>query len=268
MLPGQATVTSAGKSGLCNFTLCTEDCEILKYTGRCETTTRPPAETTTSATTVTVTPTSKGTTICSCDVDGHIMSPGQATVTSTDKSGLCNFVLCTEDCKVLKYTGRCESTTRPTETTTSATTVTVTPTSRATTTCTCENDGRKMLPGQATVTSTGKSGLCNFTLCTEDCEILKYTGRCETTTRPTETTTSATTVTVTPTSKGTTICSCDVDGHIMSPGKCVSNQSALLFTFQRKSFTAVSWVDKNAGETQRVRQHRWNLHLSLAKCRC
>ncbi|XP_055505922.1 mucin-2-like [Leucoraja erinacea] len=219
MLPGQATVTSAGKSGLCNFTLCTEDCEILKYTGRCETTTRPPAETTTSATTVTVTPTSKGTTICSCDVDGHIMSPGQATVTSTDKSGLCNFVLCTEDCKVLKYTGRCESTTRPTETTTSATTVTVTPTSRATTTCTCENDGRKMLPGQATVTSTGKSGLCNFTLCTEDCEILKYTGRCETTTRPTETTTSATTVTVTPTSKGTTICSCDVDGHIMSPGQ-------------------------------------------------
>ncbi|XP_051885680.1 mucin-2-like [Pristis pectinata] len=208
MAPGQATVTSAGKSGLCNFTMCTKDCELVKYTGRCESTTSTPEVSST-----TVTPTHAVSTGCSCHVDGQTMAPGQAIVTSSTKSGLCNFIMCTWNCETMKYAGRCESTTSTPEVTTSTT---VTPTHEGTTTCTCNADGQTMAPGQATVTSAGKSGLCNFTMCTEDCKLVKYTGRCERTTS----TPGVSSTTVTPTHEGTTTCTCNADGQTMAPGFC------------------------------------------------
>ncbi|XP_041052599.1 mucin-2-like [Carcharodon carcharias] len=220
--PGQAIVSSAGKSGLCNFTLCTKSCEILKYTGKCETTTAP-STTLESTTTVTVTPTTTETTTCSCTANGQILSPGQAIVSSAGKSGLCNFTLCTKSCEILKYTGKCETTTVPTTTLESTTTVTVTPTTTETTTCSCTANGQRLSPGQAIVSSAGKSGLCIFTLCTKSCEILKYTGKCETTTAPSTTLESTATVTVTPTTTETTTCSCTANGQILSPGETIYN---------------------------------------------
>ncbi|XP_069776560.1 mucin-2-like [Narcine bancroftii] len=220
MSAGQAIVTSAGKSGLCNFTLCTDDCELLKYTGRCESTTST-VETPTTETTMTVTTKPTATSTCTCDNHGQRMSAGQAIVTSAGKSGLCNFTLCTDDCELLKYTGRCESTTSTVETPTTETTMTVTTTPTATSTCTCDNHGQRMSAGQAIVTSAGKSGLCNFTLCTDDCELLKYTGRCESTTSTVETPTTETTMTVTTTPTATSTCTCDNHGQRMSAGQAI-----------------------------------------------
>ncbi|XP_078271729.1 mucin-2-like [Rhinoraja longicauda] len=167
---GQATVTSADKSGLCNFTLCTEDCKVLKYTGRCDTTTRP-AETTTAATTVTVTPTSSGTTPCTCEIDSQIMFPA-----CHQQAAMPKF------CASKTFPGVCSEE------------IHIIPILDAF----LLNDihtFQAYFLSQATVSSASKSGLCNFTLCTEDCQVVKYTGRCETTTRPVETTTPATTVT-------------------------------------------------------------------------
>ncbi|XP_043562375.1 mucin-2 [Chiloscyllium plagiosum] len=217
--PGQAVVTSVGKSDLCNFTLCTKSCEIVKYTGKCHTTTAPTTTPSETATTVTVTPTTTETTRCSCHANGQTLSPGQAVVTSVGKSGLCNFTICTKSCEIMTYTGKCQTTTAPTTTPSeTTTTVTVTPTSTETTRCSCHANGQTLSPGQAVVTSVGKSDLCNFTLCTKSCEIVKYTGKCHTTTAPTTPLSeTATTVTVTPTTTETTRCSCHANGQTLSP---------------------------------------------------
>ncbi|XP_067901945.1 mucin-2-like [Heterodontus francisci] len=245
--PGQAIVSSASKSGLCNFTLCTKSCEILKYTGKCQTTTAP-TTTPETTTTVTVTPTTTATTSCSCNVNGQILSPGQAIVSSASKSGLCNFTLCTKSCEILKYTGKCQTTTAPTTTPETTTTVTVTPTTTATTSCSCNVNGQKLSPGQAIVSSASKSGLCNFTLCTKSCEILKYTGKCQTTTAPTTTPETTTTVTVTPTTTATTSCSCNVNGQILSPGQAIvssASKSGLCnFTLCTKSCEILKYTGK------------------------
>ncbi|XP_067833067.1 mucin-2-like [Heptranchias perlo] len=227
--PGQAIVSSAGKSGFCNFTLCTESCQIFNYTGKCQTTTAPTTTPSTpeSTTTVTITPSSTATTTCSCKTNGQILSPGQAIVHSAGKSGFCNFTLCTESCQIFNYTGKCQTTTAPTTTPStpeSTTTVTITPSSTATTTCSCKTNGQILSPGQAIVSSAGKSGFCNFTLCTESCQIFSYTGKCQTTTAPTTTPStpeSTTTVTITPSSTATTTCSCKTNGQILSPGQAI-----------------------------------------------
>ncbi|XP_072373786.1 uncharacterized protein [Scyliorhinus torazame] len=174
---------------------------------------------TTSGQSETTSATSLPSTICSCSVNGKMLSPGQAIVTSS-KSGVCNFTLCTKSCEILKYTGKCHTTTAPSTTLEPTTTVTVTPSTTETTSCSCTVNGEVLSPGQAIVTSS-RSGVCNFTLCTKSCEILKYTGKCHTTTAPSTTLEPTTTVTVTPSTTETTSCSCTVNGEILSPGKCI-----------------------------------------------
>ncbi|XP_048463238.1 mucin-5B-like [Rhincodon typus] len=177
--PGQAVVTSVGKSDLCNFTLCAMSCEIINYTGKCQTTTAPTTTPSETATTVTVTPSSTETTRCSCHVNGHALSPGQAVVTSVGKSDLCNFTLCTKSCEIIKYTGKCQTTTAPATTPSeSATTVTVTPSSTETTRCFCDVNGRTFSPGEIVYHSRDKEGWCFYALCSENCRIVKYMEPC------------------------------------------------------------------------------------------
>ncbi|GCB69236.1 hypothetical protein scyTo_0001018, partial [Scyliorhinus torazame] len=105
----QAIITSS-KSGVCNFTLCTKSCEILKYTGKCHTTTAP-STTLETTTTVTVTPSTTETTSCSCIVNGKILSPGEIVYNSTDKAGWCFSAFCSKNCKIVKHVEPCGSTT-------------------------------------------------------------------------------------------------------------------------------------------------------------
>ncbi|XP_043542224.1 cell wall protein DAN4-like, partial [Chiloscyllium plagiosum] len=125
--PGQAVVTSVGKSDLCNFTLCTKSCEIVKYTGKCHTTTAPTTTPSETATTVTVTPSSTETTRCFCHANGQVFSPGEIVYNSQDKEGWCFYALCAENCHIVKHMKPCEKTTSPQPTTQSPTPTTVSP---------------------------------------------------------------------------------------------------------------------------------------------
>ncbi|XP_078405721.1 mucin-5B-like [Cetorhinus maximus] len=168
---------------------------VLNYTGKCETTTAP--TTTPETTTVTVTPTTTETTTCSCTDNGQILSPGQATVSSAGKSGLCNFTLCTKSCELLKYTGKCETTTAPT-TTPESTTVTVTPTTTETTTCSCTANGKILSPGETVYNTTDKAGWCFYALCSENCKIMKHMEPCKNITLSQPTTQTSTVMTAPP----------------------------------------------------------------------
>ncbi|XP_069769425.1 uncharacterized protein [Narcine bancroftii] len=175
-----------------------DNCEVRKYKGTCESTTST-FESATTASLMTVSPAPTASSICTCENDGQKMPADQAIVTSSGKSALWNFTPCVDNCEVLKYKGTCESTTSTVETATTASIITVSPAPTASSICTCENDGQKMPADQAIVTSSGKSALCNFTPCMDNCEGLKYKGTCESTTSTVETPTTETTMTVTTT---------------------------------------------------------------------
>ncbi|XP_069750392.1 uncharacterized protein [Narcine bancroftii] len=240
----QAIVTSSGKSALCNFTPCMDNCEVLKYKGTCESTTRT-VETATTASIITVSPAPTASSICTCENDGQKMPADQAIVTSAGKSALCNFTPCMDNCEVLKYKGTCESTTSTVETATTASIITVFPAPTASSICTCENDGQKLPADQAIVTSAGKSALCNFTPCMDNCEVLKYKGTCESATSTVETTTTASIITVSPAPTASSICTCENDGQKMPADQTIvtsSGKSALCnFTPRMDNFEVLKY---------------------------
>ena len=100
------------------------------------------------------------------------------------------------------------------------------------------------LTGQAIVTSS-KSGLCNFTLCTKSCDVLKYTGKCQTTTAPTTTLETTTTVTVTPSTPESTSCTCTANGEILSPGKCIRYWQSDTISSHARNLTVLPYVYHN-----------------------